>query len=263
MKLSRNDLRKIIYDFNSLSNRLLQADFDDYNGVLGKFVKYLSETDIIHDYIVDCGECDQDMDAEFKKVQAHNAIFSLGDTDEEEVRTVFAILCYVVEHNVNVYYGIGMSYSYSDKFQEILKDFNDRVTMVLIRHIEAYLTKVGIDMGVDDKIVYNITVRNGQVNIANDNANITASNAVNTVDVEELAKLIGGVREAAQTESLSDEEKEIVESSLEVIEQEAKSDKPRKAFLKTAVAGIKVITGTTEFMAAVVALIQFIQPLIG
>lgn len=263
MKLSRNDLRKIIYDFNSLSNRLLQANFDDYNGVLEKFVKFLSETDIIHDYIVDCGECDQDMDAEFKEVQSHTAIFALGNTVEEEVRTVFAILRYVVEHDIDVYYGIGMSYSHSNKFQEVLKDFNDRVTMVLIRHIEAYLTKVGIDMGVDDKIVYNITVRDGQVNIANDNASISASNVVNTVDVEELAKLICNVKEASQTEGLTDEEIETMESSLEVIEEEAKSNKPRKGFLKTAVAGIKAIKGTAEFAAAVVALVQFIQPLIG
>ncbi len=263
MKLSRNDLRKIIYDFNSLSNRLLQADFADYNGVLERFVKFLSETDIIQDYILDCGECDQNMDAEFEEVQTHRAIFSLGDTDEEEVRTVFAILRYIVEHNVNVYYGVGVSYSRSNKFQEILKDFNDRVTMVLIRHIETYLTKVGIDMGVDDKIVYNITIRDGQVNIANDNASISASNFANTVDVEKLAKLVGDVKEAALTEGLSDEEKETLESSLEVIEQEAKSDKPRRGFLKTALAGLKTIKGTAEFAAAVVALVQFVQTFIG
>ena len=263
MKLSRNDLRKIIYDFNSLSNRLLQADFDDFNGVLEKFVKFLSETDIIYDYILDCGECDQDMEVEFKEVLKHNAIFSLGETVEEEVRTVFAILCYVVEHRINVYYGIGMSYSHSTEFQVILKDFNDRVTMVLIRHIESFLTKVGIDMGVDDRIIYNITIRDGQVNIANDHAIIEATNIVNTVDGEELVKLIGRVKDAAQTEELSDEEQETVECSLEVIEQEIKTDKPRKEFLKTAVVGLKTIKGTAEFAAAVVALIQFIQPLIG
>ena len=111
MKLSRNDLRKIIYDFNSLSNRLLQADFDDYNGVLEKFVKFLNEIDIIHDYIVDCGECDQDMDAEFREVQTHSAIFSLGDTDEEEVRTVFTILSYIVEHKLKEEYDNTKEYS--------------------------------------------------------------------------------------------------------------------------------------------------------
>ena len=34
MKLNRSELKKIIYDFNSISNRLLQADFEDYNDVL-------------------------------------------------------------------------------------------------------------------------------------------------------------------------------------------------------------------------------------
>ena len=41
MKLNRNDLRKIQYDFNSFSNRLLQADFKDYTDVLRKFLKYI------------------------------------------------------------------------------------------------------------------------------------------------------------------------------------------------------------------------------
>ena len=109
-----------MYDFNSLCNRLLQADFNDYSGVLSKFAKYVKDTEIIHDYIIDCGVCDQDMEEEFKEVRKHTAIFSLGDTVEEEVRNVFAILCYVIDNEENVYYGIGMSYSHSNKFQEIL-----------------------------------------------------------------------------------------------------------------------------------------------
>ena len=252
-----------MYDFNSLSNRLLQAGWDDYTGVLAKFIRFLTETVIIHDYIVDCGECDQDMQQEFKEVQTLTAIFSLGDSDEEEIRNVYAILKYIVENNLNICYGVGRAYSSSSHYQDIIKDFNNRVTMVLIRHIENYLTKVGIDMGLDDKIVYNITVKNGQVNIASDNANITASNTVNTVDIQELSKLISVVKEAALPDELSDEEKETLESNLEVIEQESKAEKPRKGFLKTAVAGIKTIKGTAEFAAAIAALIQFIQPLIG
>lgn len=47
MKLNRNELRKIQYDFNSCSNRLLQADYEDYTGVLGKFLKYIEDTPII------------------------------------------------------------------------------------------------------------------------------------------------------------------------------------------------------------------------
>lgn len=140
--------------------------------------------------------------------------FCIGDTDEEEVRTVFAILCYIVENDVPIHYGIVYGYSSSDKFQDKVKGFNDRVTMVLIRHIERYLTKIGIDMGVDEKIVYSITVQNGQVNIANDSAVITATNTIG-IKTEQLLDLIRAVKNAVS--DLSADEEEILDSSLEVI----------------------------------------------
>lgn len=259
MTLNRTELKKIIYDFNSISNRLLQANFDDYNGVLDRFVRFLNEKEIIHDYIAGCGNCEQDMATEFKEVQTGQAIFSLGDSDEEEVRTVYSILSYIVDHNVNVYYGIGMSYSHSNHFQEILKDFNDRVTMVLIRHIEAYLTKVGIDMGLDDKKVFNVSVQNGQAIIATDNATVTATNTVG-LDQDKLAELIAAVRDAAV--GLSEEDAEAVEESLDVVATEAASDKPKKSFLRTALKTLNGIKGVAEFSAAVATLIQFVQTLL-
>lgn len=263
MKLNIADLKKTMYEFNSRSSRLLQADFEDYNDVLSKYIRFLTETELIYDYIIGCGECDQDVEQEFREVQTRRAIFSLGETTEEEVCNVYAILKYAADNNVDIPHRIGMSYSHSRKYQEILKDFNSRVTMVLIRHIETYLTKVGIDMGLDDNISYNITLKDGQVNIANDNAVINANNTVNGLNIEELSKLINEIKAAAEISSLSSEDEETMNSSLEVIEGESKSDTPRKSFIKTAVTGLKAIKGTAEFGAAVIALVQFIQPLIS
>ena len=67
MRLNRIELRKVLYDFNSISNRLMQADFNDYNDILSKFIKHLNNTEIISDYISDCGICTQDLDKEFKR----------------------------------------------------------------------------------------------------------------------------------------------------------------------------------------------------
>lgn len=180
-----------MYDFNSISNRLLQADFNDYSDVLAKFVTFLKNNQIINDYIVDCGKCEQDLAKEFNDVRGSygRVIFSLGDTSEEEVRDVFAILSYSVEKNIQISHGVAMGYSSSNKYQDKVKGFNDRVVMVLIRHIESFLTKIGIDMGIDEKITYSITVQNGQVNIANDNATITATNTIG-IDTTQLAELI-------------------------------------------------------------------------
>ena len=62
---------------------------------------------------------------------------------------------------------------------------------------------------------------------------------------------------------MTDSEADALNSSLDVIEEELKSDKPRKSFIKTAITGIKAIKGTAEFGAAIAALIQFLQPFIG
>lgn len=261
MRLNRNELRKIQYDFNSISNRLLRADFNDYTSILGKFLTYIESTPIIFDYIKDCGECDYDFEAEVKDVQKSygRLIFSTGDTQEEEIRNVYAILRYLVDTKNSIFLGVAMGYSHSDKYQDKIRGFNDRFVMVLIRHIECYLTKVGIDMGLDDKVIYNVTVHNGQAIIASDNATVTATNSIGFCG-DELAKLIADVR--ASSETLTPEEKETVTDSLEVIESEASAEKPKKGMLRTALTALKAIKGATEFGAAVASLAEFIGPMI-
>lgn len=262
MRLNKNELRKIQYDFNSFSNRLLQANYEDYTDVLRKFLNYIDSTLIIIDYIKDCGECDWNIADEVNKVQSSygRLIFSTGDVENEEVRNVYAILHYLVDTNNPVYYGVAMGYSHSKGYQDEIKGFNERFVMVLIRHVERYLTKVGIDMGLDDKVIYNVTVQNGQAIIATDNANVRATNNVG-MDTNELSKLLDSVRAASS--DLSKEEQEKVEECLEVIETEASVEKPKKSMLKMAISTLKTVKGITEFGSAVAELVEFVGPFIG
>lgn len=263
MKLNRKELRKIQYDFNSYSNRLLQANYQDYAGVLAKFVRYIDGTPIISDYIHGCGSCEWDLEKEIKEVQGSygGLIFSLGETDEEEIRNVYAVLRYLVENNSSVYCGIAMGYSSSTKWQDKIKGFNERFVMVLIRHVERYLTKIGIDMGIDEKNVYNVTVQNGQAIIANDNSSVTATTNIGAT-ANEIEQLITAVRTKMDTLT-SDEDKEAVSESLEVIEAEVISEKPKKSMIKTAIASLQAIKGTVEFGSAVAALIQFVGSMLS
>lgn len=258
MNLNRNDLRKIQYDFNSIANRLLQADFQDYSDVLFKFLRYMETTPIIFDYIVGCGPCELDLGQEVKEVQTSRALFETGETDEEEVRNVYAILRHIVDNRIEVPY-LAMWYSSSNKYQDKVKSFNERFVMVLIRHIEKYLTKVGIDMGLDDKVTYNVSVQNGQAIIATENATVMAANNVG-IKGSELEKLVEAVRVAM--DGVPPEEQETVSDSLEAIQSEAMASKPKKGILKTAMAALQGVKGTVEFAAAVATLIQFISPLV-
>jgi hypothetical protein len=148
-----------------------------------------------------------------------------------------------------------MGYSHSNKYQDKIKGFNDRFVMILIRHIERHLTKVGIDMGVDEKIVYNVTVEKGQAIIATEGSTVNATNQVGT-DGDELAKLIAAVQ--AATGSLAPEDKEAVTESLEVIAAEVSAEKPKKSMLRTALATLNTIKSVAEYGAAVASLIQFV-----
>ena len=236
----------------------MQADFRDHSSIVRKFVNFLKSTPIIYDFILDCGVCDQNMETEFKEIsEAHGrCVFALGETNEEEIRNVFAILTYMSEKDVDVCYWIAAGYSASTKYQDRVKAFNERVVMVLIRHIESYLTKVGIDMGVDEKITYSITVNNGQVNVASDNSTIIATNNMG-LDETRLIELIEAVKATAI--DFSEDDAERLADYLEVIEDQAKSDKPKKGFVRTAIDGLKALKGPAEFLAAIAALVEFVQ----
>ena len=62
---------------------------------------------------------------------------------------------------------------------------------------------------------------------------------------------------------MNSEEQETVAESLEVIESEASSNKPKKSMLKTAIATLKSINSIAEFSEAVTALATHVGSLIG
>lgn len=237
----------------------MRVDYQDYNQVLSKFLAYLESVEIIFDYIKDCGEPTFNIKDDVEQVASSygNYVFTLGETSTEEITNIYHLLKHIVDHNIPVAMSVAMGYSHSNKYQDKIKGFNERVSMVLIRHIEGYLTKIGIDMGMNESTTYSITVNNGQVNLATDNATINAVQN-NGVDVNQLKMLIDTIRKEATGNCTSDD-MDTVNESLEVIENELTQPSPKKSLLKTAITGLNAIKGTIEFSAAVAALVQFAQ----
>ena len=88
-----------------------------------------------------------------------------------------------------MYYG----YSSSKKFQEKVNGFGDSFIRVLITHIENYLTRISIQMGLDERTTVNVniensTLSNSQVNVASDGSSIVANQSV--CDTAQLQKTI-------------------------------------------------------------------------
>jgi hypothetical protein len=251
----------MMYDFNSISNRLMKTNYQDFDGVLKKFLVFLSNNDVIREYLDDCGKPSLDVAAEVNEVyQSYDSIFSTGETNSEENANIFAILKYLSKNNINIQ-NIANAYGSSTKYDDVVKGFNERFILILIRNIEGYLTKIGIDMGIDETIKYNITVNNGQVNLASDNAiiNATVNNGVNQIELEGLLNKI--IYESKTV--LSDGDRTTVQETIEFIKQELIQEKPRKALLRGMLTTLQGIKGTAEFFAAVTTLIQFFQQWMG
>ncbi len=252
-----------MYDFNSISSRVIRAGYADYNDVVKKFINYVENENLIFDYIKDCGEPTYDIEKEIDEVRKSygRVFFELGDTEREEVSNIYHILKCFIQNDRDIIRSAGLSYTSSKKYDDMAKAFSERVVMVLIRHIEGYLTKIGIDMGMDENIKYSITVNDGQVNLATDNAVINATQN-NGLDTEKLTILIDKIKNE-MTAITNHDEIETIKDNIDVIENEMAQANPRKGFIKTAISGLQAIKGTAEFSAAIVALIQFIQPFIN
>jgi hypothetical protein len=262
MNLSRKDLKKIIYDFNGISNRLMKVEFEEYLFVLKKFLNYVEGCAVVFDYINDCGTPSFDIAEEVASVSRSygREYFDLGETEQEEVANIYHLLKHIVDNSIEIHFGLAMAYAGSNKYQDKVKGFNERVVLVLIRYIESYLTKIGIDMGIDETVKYSITVNNGQVNLATDNSviNATQNNGINQAELKDLILAIKN----NLTQDVTPEDSIAISDSIEVIESELSQPNPRKSFLRTALSTIQAVKGTVEFGAAVTALVQFVSTIL-
>lgn len=264
MKQAKNDFKKTLVYFHDIANRLMRVHWQDFDNVLRMFVAYIDDTKDISNYISSCGQPTYDVKKVVNDISESvgRKTFVAGDNEKSEAANIYCLLKYLLENNIGEIFfakGFGFSYSRRGNYPEMVNGFNNRVSLILIRHIEKHLRKKGFDMDIDENgNSITITSNNGQVNVATDNATISAVQN-NGVDIQQLKKLIDTVLKEAKS-GMSNEDTKTVEESLEVIENELAKSEPKKGFLKTVMTGLQAIKGTVEFGAAVAALTQFIFP---
>ena len=254
-EMNKTELKVIISEFNNRSSRLLRAAWDDYMNLLRKFIKYLDTTEIILEYIQSCGGYIAGMDEEIKNAcKDYLYYFTLGESEEEEVSTVYTVIKYISQNYQEVPFDLVYSYGQAKKGKDNLKAFNDRFVLALINDISQYLTKVGIQMGMDENVTYNIS--GNQVNFANDNANINAVQNSNGINADELKNLISAMRKEL-SQDLSDEDKNDANESIDIIEAELASGHPDEEKVKSNLKLLKRIDGTVKFASACCSLLNF------
>lgn len=262
MEINKKELKKIGYSFNSMASRMMRANFEEYNSILKKFINFIDNNDIIKNYIESCKNEDYDAKKDFDEVSNGHGqlLFDFGPSIEDETFQIYSVLKYIDQERILVYRKMGFVY-YGSTYQDTVKEFNDRVVLVLIHNIEEYLTRVGIDMGLDEETKF--VVNGGQVNIANDNANInvTQNNGVNT---SELDTIIKGIIE--NLSEISKDDKETIIDSVEMIKDELTKPEPKVSRLRNCVTLIApmltIANGIPALADRLQKLIDYVAPYI-
>ncbi len=255
MEISKTILKTIMSKFNSVSNRLLQSSYDNYLDDLRRLCNYLDANELIMEYINSCGGYNSEMESLLDECLHQGGKIQFSLDEDMETSEIYSYLKAICNRDFDrLPLGIILPYSSSDKFADMLKEFNHCVVLALINHISDYLKKVGIEMGMDDNVTYNI---NGQqVNIANDNANITAIQNNNGINADELHKLIEAMKSDLNP-NLSPEDRADAEESIDIIESELKSDNPDEQKVKSQFKLLKRLDVGVKFASACCSLLTF------
>ncbi len=257
MELNKIELKKISHDFNILSSRIMRAKFDDYNLVLRKFLAFIDRNEIIHTFVMTGDISEFDAETEYQQVTGScgELVFDFGPTPEEETYQIYAILKYISENNLDV--SIGMISQYAgvgNKRNDVIKEFNDRVVLVLIQSIEGYLTKIGYEMGMDEKMYWNVS--GGQVNVASNNATINATQN-NGIQSDKLDKTVKAI--INNVPLVNNEDAETIVDSVNMIKDELLKPEPKRIIISN---GIKLLAPMISIVNGIPTLAVSIKKLI-
>ena len=239
------------HKFNSISNRIMRVDYSEYVMVLKKFLDYVENNQIIMEYI-NLGIRDgYNARAEWELVLHKDGyMFNFGPDVEEETYQIYAILRYIADNINNPAFSFRNIYG-KQKWQDNVREFNDRVVLVFINNISDYLTGIGIDMGLDENIVWNVS--GGQVNYARDNATVYATQN-NGASIKELAELAKAITD--DLSELNKEDADTIIDSLDMINEELMKPEPKRKIISN---GIKLLAPMISIANGIPTLANNIQ----
>lgn len=149
---SRKDLKKISRKFRLKVSRTLQAHHDEVTSIIKMLVDYINNTELIYDYIMSVTKKDVNVEEDIKIVGKSygREILSTGETPEEEISYTYQLLKYISENDVEVC-SLGSGYTNSNKYQDMVKAFGERIILPFANQIDSYMMDIATDMGYDEE----------------------------------------------------------------------------------------------------------------
>jgi hypothetical protein len=253
MEINKKELKKISRNFRLKVSRVIQADYREVISIIKMLVDYIDETELIHDYIVSVTKENYNIQKDVESVAKSYGrnILNTGNTPEEEVSYIYQLLKHICKNNIDVSV-LGMGYTSSNSFQDMVRAFSQRIVLPFANQIDEYIMDIAIDMGYDEEEKFMINVNGGQaqVNIANDSSTINSIQN-NKIDNNEIEKVVDSIKELL-TDEIDKNLKELVKGNSQLILEEVNKEKPKSQIIKSLYNSIKFAVNSVPKSVALI-----------
>ena len=255
--MNRLGLRKLSLEFRRLSSNLLNSTDDTADINLSRFLKFINGNELISGIIQDKIS---GVDYDFKKCYTIGcsgwADYNPPEDEACHIKAQYDYLNFINNENTVNVRSQAMNYCWSDKkINTIIQNFLDMAFKPLIDYINDQLSMEMIVYDEEEKAmggntyIQNIETVNGSASQQNSGVINTYNTTNDTGSMLELIdKLLASLPEIQGVDA---EEIENVKDDLEMVQEQLKTDNPKKNRIGKALVGIKKFAGDFSMKLAV------------
>ena len=189
-------LKKLLFGYHAEANTMLRAGYYDVDDAIGRFIAYIESEKVIRDYLEDCVEnyvpkgfdakkIVEEVSSQYGMTFAHFSPDYRGESGE-----VYLILKAILGESGMTKGNLLLGYmNGSKKYDDMVKNFMNKVVRKLVDGIDRYLTELGIEKGLSDANYFQL-----QQNVnTGDNSNVALGQSSNnsTVNVRQTNGING------------------------------------------------------------------------
>ena len=265
MKISKNELKKISRKLRKISSDVINAYYLEQNGFLDELIAYINNTELLKNYI-DSIEYDVgNLKSNMTKINRSygRMTLDLGSDSKKRAFLLYKAFIIIKENNYPTY-NFGWYYAGGNKYQDMAKAFGDRLVYPFVSELGEYMKDIATDMGYDESnVLYNINVNSSgvQVNIAEKNSSISASQVNNWATQEVVDKISKIEEEVSKIEN--QDIKENLTENLEIIKAESIKPDGKKLELKPILKNMHILATTAAMLPDLAQAIKMLANTIG
>lgn len=239
--MSKKDFKKLSLKFRRITGDLINCTQDEnYPRLFEIFMNFIENEPLIADFIHKNNIKEFDIETAVSQKE-WNERLKIPTDEKEEISFIYQLFKYFRDENNSIQDFVTL-YVGERKIARNIEIFNNEVVRRLYNHINQYLEELSIDMGYDEdgKIIFKGDIGQlHQLNYAEGNAQINAQYLSTTNNFNDICTELLDI--LSNTRDIPTELKEDAIDLIKGVQEEMKTEKPKKGILRAATEKLKEI----------------------